>query len=203
MIGVILSGGHSTRFGTNKAVYEMDGKPFFEHVYDAFKKSNVERIVLSTNDQMASYFEEMINDKQLDMQVVTDSVADCGPIAGIYEVMSSYDADSFFIVSVDTPFITTEAIDYLVVRFHEHDTNAICYKDSEQVHRTIAIYGRTLLPLIEEGIQHNRYALKQLTQDAVFIHVSEVSSHAQWYANINTQEDLQNVRRVTNGTNNR
>ncbi|UTH07046.1 molybdenum cofactor guanylyltransferase MobA [Macrococcoides canis] len=203
MIGVILSGGHSTRFGTNKAVYEIDGKPFFEHVYDAFKKSNVERIVLSTNDQMASYFEEMINDKQLDMQVVTDSVVDCGPIGGIYEVMSSYDADSYFIVSVDTPFITAEAIDHLVGGFHEHDTNAICYMDSEQVHRTIAIYRRALLPLIEEGINHTRYALKQLTQDAVFIHVSEVSSHAQWYANINTQEDLQNVRRVTNGTNNR
>ncbi|UBH08746.1 molybdenum cofactor guanylyltransferase MobA [Macrococcus armenti] len=203
MIGVILAGGASTRFGSNKALHKIDGKPFYEHVYEAFKESDVSRIVLSTNKQMTSYFELEIKEKQLDMHVVTDIEADCGPMSGIYTVMETIASESYFVVSVDTPFITTEAINYLISCFNTRSVNVLCYKDNLQVHRTIAIYHRSLLPVIRESIGQKRYALKQLTAEAQFIPVSEVSEESEWYANINTKNDLQNVRRVTNGTNNR
>ena len=64
MIGVILAGGASTRFGSNKALHKIEGKPFYEHVYEAFKESDVSRIVLSTNKMMTAYFESEIKEKQ-------------------------------------------------------------------------------------------------------------------------------------------
>lgn len=137
------------------------------------------------------------------MHVVTDIEADCGPMSGIYTVMETIASESYFVVSVDTPFITTEAINYLISCFNTRSVNVLCYKDNLQVHRTIAIYHRSLLPVIRESIGQKRYALKQLTAEAQFIPVSEVSEESEWYANINTKNDLQNVRRVTNGTNNR
>lgn len=203
MIGVILAGGASTRFGSNKALHKIDGKPFYEHVYEAFKESDVSRIVLSTNKQMTPYFELQIKEKQLNMHVVTDIEVDSGPMSGIYTVMETYASESYFVVSVDTPFITTEAINYLIRCFNTRGVNALCYKDDLQVHRTIAIYHRSLLSDIRESMKQKRFALKQLTAEAQFISVSEVSDESEWYANINTKNDLQNVRRVTNGTNNR
>lgn len=197
MIGVILAGGLSTRFESEKALHELDGKPFFHHVYDAMLGSQLSQVVISTNQTLAPSIEQYCQIHQLNIKVVIDDTqyTNQGPLAGILSVMQQVETDAYFVVSVDTPFITSDAINYLMNQYETKKSlklqiDAIVYRDDTHIHRTIGIYQHTLKPVIQTALAQQNYALKVLTKDHVqFVDVSDVGEGI-WYENINTKNDL-------------
>ncbi|RXK18601.1 molybdenum cofactor guanylyltransferase [Macrococcus sp. DPC7161] len=197
MIGVILAGGLSTRFESEKALHELDGKPFFHHVYDAMLGSQLSQVVISTNQKLALNIEQYCQTHQLNTKVIVDDTqyTNQGPLAGILSVMQQVETDAYFVVSVDTPFITSEAINYLMNQYETKKSlklqiDAIVYQDDTHIHRTIGIYKHTLKPVIQTALTQQNYALKVLTKDHVqFVDVSDVGEGI-WYENINTKNDL-------------
>lgn len=203
MIGVILAGGKSSRFGSHKSLYPLDEKPFYVHVYHAMIESGIERIVLSSNKMLSQYFIDDIKMRQLDIEVIVDEVSykECGPLSGIYAVMHTIPNEDYCVISVDTPFVTSVAIRYLIeMAGIHHKSNAILYQDNEQIHRTIAVYRYALLPSVKESLDAGRLALKELTQqNAKLIHINRINSTPFWYENINTKEDLKRVLKLRSG----
>lgn len=203
MIGVILAGGKSSRFGSHKSLYPIENKPFYEHVYDAFVESGVDKIVLSSNKVLSQYFIDDIKLRGLNIEVIEDDInyKDCGPLSGIYSVMEAIQDSLYCVVSVDTPFITSEAIRYLINIAGIHSSsNAIVYQDDYQVHRTIAVYRYNLKNKIKYALDHKRYALKALTEDNVtHIHINRIKSTPFWFENINTKNDLERVLKIRGG----
>lgn len=203
MIGVILAGGKSSRFGSHKSLYPLDDKPFYEHIYHAMVESGIERIVLSSNKMLSQYFVDDIKMRGLDIEVIEDEVAykDCGPLSGIYAVIHAIPNEDYCVISVDTPFITATAIRYLIkmAGLHSRDT-AIIYRDNEQLHRTIGVYRYTLLPVVKDALDAGKLALKSLTEEhTTLIHVNRINSTPFWYENINTKEDLERVLNIRSG----
>ncbi|MCE4956483.1 molybdenum cofactor guanylyltransferase [Macrococcoides caseolyticum] len=210
MIGVILAGGKSSRFGSHKSLYPLDEKPFYIHVYHAMKDSGVDRIVLSSNKMLSQYFIDDIEKRGLNIEVIEDVVAykECGPLSGVYAVMNAIPNEDYCVVSVDTPFVTAVALRYLIQMAGIHSNHhAIVYHDDLQIHRTIAVYRYELLPRVKSSLDSGLLALKVLTEmNTKLIHVNRINSTPFWYENINTKEDLEHVltlRSGYNGTNQR
>ncbi|ULG72105.1 molybdenum cofactor guanylyltransferase MobA [Macrococcus brunensis] len=183
MIGVILAGGESRRFGSQKALYELEGKPFYQYVYDTLvASSQFEQVVINTNAQLKDAFKQEV--------IVDDSrYQGLGPMAGIYTVMAAVPDDAYFVVSVDTPFLTTEAVNYLIEHFQGNTT---VYRDYEQIHATIGIYPHKLKKTIKQYLDHRDLRLRALfDEETTYIDVSAVPGH--WYQNINRPEDLKGV----------
>ena len=57
MIGVILAGGKSSRFGEDKALYPLNGLPMYEHVEQSLENVQaIDEIVINTNDKLKTRF---------------------------------------------------------------------------------------------------------------------------------------------------
>ena len=181
MIGVVLAGGESRRFGSQKAFHLLEGQSFYERVARTMEMSRqFSDIVISANDAIADNFDaySVIIDEQ--------QYKNHGPLAGIYSVMNAFPDVDCCVISVDTPFITTEAIDYLV---NQYAGRLTLYRDDHHIHPTIGIYPAWLKPVIKHLLDNQQLALRHLfNNNTCYINVASVPGN--WHANINTQSDL-------------
>ena len=115
-------------------------------------------VIISTNEQLAPLFEHqnvVIDDK---------NSRNKGPLAGIYSVMKQYsDEELFFVVSVDTPMITSKAISglyqFMISHLIEDHLDIAAFKDAETKIPTIAFYSPHALKTIEAALQSDDYSL--------------------------------------------
>ena len=77
--GIVLAGGRSSRFGSDKGLHPYQGKPLAEHAIDILRP-NFPTLIVSTNNPDAYAY--------LDLPMVTDIYPGCGPIGGIYSALS-------------------------------------------------------------------------------------------------------------------
>jgi molybdenum cofactor guanylyltransferase len=72
----ILAGGQSRRMGQHKALLSLEGKPLVEHLIAALKRDSAQVFVAGCPEP-GLY-------RHLSVPVVTDTLADCGPLGGMY-----------------------------------------------------------------------------------------------------------------------
>ncbi|WP_412521599.1 molybdenum cofactor guanylyltransferase MobA [Staphylococcus simulans] len=196
MKAIILAGGRSERFGSPKAFAMLNGKMFYQHIIDVLKATNVfNEIIISSNAELADQFK--------DVKVVVDDEEHQtkGPLAGIYSVMKQdFEAELFFVVSVDTPLITEKAVStlyqFMVEHVIEDQLDIAGYEEDGYPIPTIAFYSPACLPVIARALESDDYSMKhvydQVSSDWLDVH--QVDTQPNWYENINYQEDLAKVR---------
>lgn len=102
---IILSGGKSSRMGTNKALLKIGDKTIIERVRDQMQQI-FKDVVLITNTPEEYKF--------LDLPIYEDIYKHKGPLAGIHSGLLNSSTDTNFIISCDLPLITKEMIEYLI-----------------------------------------------------------------------------------------
>ncbi|WP_139488559.1 molybdenum cofactor guanylyltransferase [Brevibacillus dissolubilis] len=83
MIGIILAGGQSRRFGRPKALAEYNGKFFYEYAVEALEP-HVERILLVSQPELTQRYD---GDARLTVIEDEPDVRGNGPLAGLYSAM--------------------------------------------------------------------------------------------------------------------
>lgn len=97
----ILAGGTASRFGGNKALAELCGKPMLSHVLDRIKDQTSAEVAINANDARAF--------DSFNLRVVPDTKwKKAGPLAGIYAALDCAREEGFVsvvTVAVDLPFL--------------------------------------------------------------------------------------------------
>ncbi len=137
--GVILSGGRSSRMGTNKALIKIDNRTIIERVFDIMKDV-FDEIIISTNEPELYDF--------IDAEKVTDKFPGFGPLAGIHSAISSTQAKKIFVTSCDLPFINPSLINFLLNVTSEE--MIIVPKAENRTQYNCGIYDCKILPLLEK-----------------------------------------------------
>jgi molybdopterin-guanine dinucleotide biosynthesis protein A len=101
----ILSGGKSSRIGTNKALLEIDGMTLIQRLTELLE-SFFFRVIISSNEPELYDF--------LGNKIIKDIIPGRGPLSGIHSALSFTTTDKNFIISCDMPFISIEMINYLI-----------------------------------------------------------------------------------------
>ncbi len=104
MPAYILCGGKSSRFGTDKALVEINGKKLIEIVAGELKKVFNNIVVVTAKEKEYEF---------LNLECINDIYFNCGPLAGIHTVLKHAGKGKAFIISCDLPSITTDAIEYI------------------------------------------------------------------------------------------
>ena len=102
MAGVVLAGGKSRRFGSDKRIAKFNGKPLIIQAYETLSDV-VHDVYLSVD---AGFLLEEVNGLHIDSvpslpknHVITDQVSDQGPLGGIYSAMNTLKTDWLLVLA--------------------------------------------------------------------------------------------------------
>ena len=185
--GVVLAGGKSTRYGTNKAFVEIQGIRLVERTIRVMG-SVFERLLIVTNtpDEFA----------YLDLPMVEDLIKGFGPLGGIYTGLEAIDDEAGFFVACDMPFLRENFLRHMVSLRGDHD--AVVPRVRWMVEPLHALYGKKCLPAIRESIHSREYQILKFFQKIKVRYVEEeeirrVDPDLKSFFNINRPEDLESI----------
>jgi len=185
-IGIVLSGGKSSRMGTEKGLVKWQSKALIEYSVKCLN-SICNNIVISSNNEDYNY---------LNLPVIKDEIANCGPLGGIYSCMKNISADYYYVISCDVPNVPTELFKDLFKNIREADLiYAVDSKGKKQP--LVAIYKRSCFLTIESELLNGNYRMMKLLEK---IKAKEylVTQDLKYYrdnilSNANSPEDLNNL----------
>ena len=185
MIGAVLAGGRGRRFGGDKLLYKINGRPLILYTIERLETARrIDEIVLVASKDNAEKLE------RLGYRVVVDELL-IGPMGGVYTALSLGDA---FVVAGDMPLLVPEFIDYIVEEFEKSGKIACVPRWSngylEPLH---AAYSRAFREILEEKIKTGNYALNRAIREANPCYLPIESLPEGWresFFNVNTREDL-------------
>lgn len=137
--GIILSGGKSSRMGTNKSLLVINGKTIIERIRDLMQ-GIFKEVILVTNEPDEYQF--------LDLRIYEDVFKGYGPLAGIHSGLLHSTTQKNFIISCDVPLMTEQMIKYLV-EFKTKKSITIAKADGF-IQQLVGIYFRDINVAVEE-----------------------------------------------------
>jgi len=177
--GIILSGGKSSRMGSDKAMLKLNGLTFIECIINAMKPI-VSKIMIVSDFDNHNYF---------GCQKVEDSLKDAGPLSGLYSGLKNSTTQFNLVLSCDIPLIKIEVLRKLVESDYQNFDVTQIQSDKKSM-PLIAIYKKDCmtkcLELLEQNERRLRVAVAQFKTKSIDID----SSLNQYVKNVNTKEDL-------------
>lgn len=147
--GVILSGGRSSRMGTNKSLLKLGESTVIEQIIDEVQSCTDEICIISNQPQDYRF---------LNKTIYTDRYKDKGPLAGIESALYHSNADVFVFAACDMPFINREVYKYLLNSLKGYDAVVPAYDD--QLHPLSGIYTKNILPKIQGQLDKDQLKVK-------------------------------------------
>ncbi|WP_297469416.1 molybdenum cofactor guanylyltransferase MobA [Thermococcus sp.] len=191
MIGAVLAGGRGRRFGGDKLLFKISGKPLILYTIERLEKAKeIDEIVLVASRENAEKLE------RLGYRVVVDELL-VGPMGGIYTALSLGDA---FVVAGDMPLLVPQFIDFIIGRF-SMEKKPVCVPRwsngyLEPLHAT---YSKEFRTFLEEKIKSKQYAINRAIRESEACYIEIESLPEEWresFFNVNTREDLERIRSI-------
>lgn len=190
--GAILAGGRSSRLRCNKALLDLNGKPFIQHVAETMHTVFAEVMIVASESGEYDF---------LGLPICADVYKDCGPLAGIHAVLVAAKNDAAFIVPCDTPFLTPAFIRSVLARAGRGDATIALGGNSLQP--LCGVYKRSCLPVIEKELQRGQYSvrgcLKKLRTSILSPPLDVQRSRVHPLMNINTPDDYARCLDIVRG----
>ena len=183
--GVILAGGKSSRFGSNKALAKLEGKPLIQHSCGVLERLFSNNLLITNTPNNYTF---------LGWPTAIDIYTDSGPLAGIHAAMCAIDTPLLFVAGCDMPFLDQKLIGYL----HSLATNfdAVIPNTAMGLEPLYAIYRSDIAEIIAENLSRGIFKvsevlpglnIREVSQDEI----TEASATGlDSFRNINTREDL-------------
>jgi molybdenum cofactor guanylyltransferase len=194
--GYVLAGGGSTRFGKDKALVKLGGKPMLVRMCELLRSVVREVTVIADPERYSN----------LGFRCVGDRWPGKGPLGGIITALEDASARNGspewnLIASCDMPFLTREWLAHLAERALKSSLQVTLPESEHGPEPLCACYRTDAAPSLratfEQGVRKITDALKQVT--------IEVLDEADWkrfdsagrlFWNMNTVADFEEARRV-------
>jgi molybdenum cofactor guanylyltransferase len=186
--GVVLAGGRSSRFGSNKATALWHGKSLIQHVCDTLA-SVFDDMLLSTNTPDLYTF--------LQIPAVMDQFQNMGPLAGIQAALAESSRPWIFVAGCDMPAITPDLI-ICLCGYVKNDFEAVIPWLKRGPEPLCGLYHKTALAKIDAQLADKKATVKELVAQLAVRKVTEkellaVSGGLRVFSNINRIGDLKGL----------
>ena len=174
----ILVGGDSSRMGSDKALYEVDGSTMAQRVADAATAAGASELLVIGGSAARA--------KKLTGTWKKDLYPGDGPLGGVITALKASSHDSVVVLSCDMPFITDAVITSLIRGLA--DAQATVGRTDRLNWLCAAWSKQECLKTLESVWKRNERAVHRA---AVLLDVAEVPVPAVAVRNINSPADLQ------------
>ena len=185
--GIILAGGKSSRFGSNKALAKFNGTPLIERATVALGRIFKNLMIITNSPLEYSY---------LKIPLYQDIVKGLGPVGGIYTGLDALDGDWAFFCACDMPFINEDLVRYIAEVRDGFD--AVVPRVDWKIEPLHALYNKSCLPAIKELIYKKEYqTIKAFNSINVrFVEEEEIKTcdpQLKAFLNVNKQDELEKI----------
>ena len=192
ILGIILAGGKSSRFGEDKSIAKLGDKTLLDHTINKIEKEFTEILVISNNKEF--------NFKNNKIHVVEDCIeGQLGPLVGILTAMKwviinkkNYKWIASF--PCDTPFFDIKLISELKIKVKETSKKLIFLNSNKKRHNIFGLWSLDLIEILEEDIK-NSFRKVELWADKIgYENININEEKFDRFLNINTKKDLEKAK---------
>jgi molybdopterin-guanine dinucleotide biosynthesis protein A len=194
--GYVLAGGGSTRFGRDKALVEIDGKPMLARMIELIQTVPIPAKMIAGRGKYEGFGVEIIEDRWPGE----------GPLGGIITALedsskSAAPPEWNLIVSCDMPFLTREWIAFLCERAGKSEAQVILAHSAHGPEPLCACWrtdaADTLRAAFERGVRRVTQGISLLRAEVLDERDwKRFDSDGRLFWNMNTQADYEEARRV-------
>ena len=195
ILGTVLAGGKSQRFGEDKSQVKLDGKVLIDYILNEISDEFKEILIVSNNK---------IKFKNLDnISMIGDLKKGQGPLGGVLSAMKwikekkkDYKWISTF--PVDTPFFKKEILQNFLREINLEESNLFFIKSNNTRHNIFGIWSIDLMEKLEEDLNNGERKV-ELWANSVGVKVINMEFiNEDPFFNINTKDDLEKAKEKIN-----
>jgi len=192
ILGIILAGGKSSRFGEDKSTAKLGNKTLLDHTVNKIENEFNEILVISNNKEF--------NFKNNKIHVVEDCIeGQLGPLVGILTAMKwviinkkNYKWIASF--PCDTPFFDIKLISELKIKVKETSKKLIFLNSNKKRHNIFGLWSMDLIEILEKDIK-NSFRKVELWADKIgYENININEEKFDRFLNINTKKDLEKAK---------
>ncbi len=186
MKSLILTGGKSTRMGSDKALITHHEQAQFMHLYQMFSAMNISPFISCRKDQHSFYQQQGCN-------VIADVIEDQGPIGGIVSAFMTDPDCAWLVIACDMPHVDKELIEELI-EARDFSKTATCFQSpfDQLPEPLLAIWEpKSYMRMMELFALGYDCPRKTLMNTPVKVITSQAS---QKLVNVNTPQELQALK---------
>ena len=179
--GLVLAGGRSLRFGSNKALARYEGVSMLERSAKLLRSLDLEPVISlrdgSDYPRMPGTF------------CVYDRYPDQGPMGGLYSAMSVFAGDDFLVLTCDMPAMEQAVLSGLLAT-HKKESSLTVYRFDGEPQPFPGIYSGRLLPIVEARLGEGRRSFHALIESCPAVGFIEWAGEGTFFLNVNRPADL-------------
>jgi molybdenum cofactor guanylyltransferase len=172
LTGVLLVGGASTRFGSPKALAQLDGETLAERAWRLLGEACGHRLAVGKETDAL----------ELPFQVLDDGTETRAALAGLVAGLRAASTDVSVVVPVDTPLLTAELLLELA--------DACADAAIPESHPLPGAYRKTALPVLERRLAEHRFALHEALDE---LDTRRLPLDNAALVNVNTPDELRSL----------
>ena len=188
ILGTVLAGGKSQRFGEDKSQVKLDGRLLIDfilsEIVDEFKE-----VLIVTNNQIAFQ-----NSKKISK--IKDFKKGQGPLGGVLSAMkwakeknSNYKWISTF--PVDTPFFKKKILKKFLSEINVEESKLFFIKSNNIRHNIFGVWSIDLMEKLEEDLNKGHKKVETWANSIGVKIINIEFTHEDPFFNINTKDDLE------------
>ena len=191
ILGVILAGGKSKRFGEDKRKVKLNGKTLLEHTLDKIKSKFNTIIIVSNNKIIKDYI----------------TIKDCidgqfGPLVGVLSAMkwikkNNHSYNWIITFPCDTPFFNISIIDKFNKAAKLNDSLLYFAKSDNKRHNIFGLWSLKLIEILDKDIIENNHRKVEKWANKIGVKTINVSyKRIDPFFNINSKEDFMEAKKI-------
>jgi molybdopterin-guanine dinucleotide biosynthesis protein A len=187
ILGTVLAGGKSRRFGEDKSQVKLGGKLLIDYILSEIIDEFNEVLVVSNN---------LIEFKQSEkISLIKDFKKDLGPLGGVLTAMkwvkdNNKDYQWISTFPVDTPFFKNEILKDFLKRINIEEGKLFFINSNDTRHNIFGLWSLDLMDKLEEDLDKGERKVEVWANSIGVKNINMKFENKDPFFNINTKEDL-------------
>ena len=180
--GIILAGGQSQRFKSNKALHLVKNQTLLERTISLVQALNLQPVIVASSNQDYHFTGQLI---------LTDSVSNQGPLRGLQTAFNAFANSTLLVLSCDMPNLNIEVLQHLIQ--HSKQNAATLYRLNSNYKQPFpAIYDSTLIKKVEQQLSKKKFSMQEFLSDISLKEIENPFSPS-IFLNLNHQSDISQI----------
>ena len=193
ILGTVLAGGKSQRFGEDKSQILLADKILIDYILAEIIDEFKEVLIVSNNSIRFTNYDKI--------SLIRDIKKDLGPLGGVLSAMKwvkNQNKNYKWIATfpVDTPFFKKKILDQFINQIDENESSLFFIKSNNTRHNIFGLWSMSLLDQLEDDLEKGARKVELWANSVGVKTINMEFPNQDPFFNINTKEDLEQAKEL-------